>query len=171
MTDLMRWQMGDPARIYERKEAQAHKQAERAIRKAAQNPFEDTMTDDQSADIDHLIQEWHYYERLDRPQLGVPPCSVYAKDYRTSDNKRYGEDASEDSDMALLSIKAEAVGACVHELPAIHQHAIQNWLRNRRAKVEVFRHPRLGTPAQAIQLYIDAKVLLLPMLRRRELVR
>lgn len=132
---------------------------------------EPVLTQDQSEAISQLIKEWHDYEKLDRPQLGVPPCSVYAKDYRTSDNKRFGDDASEDSDMALMGIRADAVAACVHELTSIHQHAIQNWLRNRAARADVFRHPRLGTPEQAIQLYIEAKQKLLPMLKARDLVR
>lgn len=171
MADLTRFEMGDPALIYERNEARAIRQAQKAIRKAAQNPFEDTMTDDQSADIDHLIQEWHAYARLYRPALGVPTCSVYAKDYRTSETKRYGNDAADDSDLALMAIKAEAFEACFNELALLHRLAIQNHLRNLDAGASVIRNPRLGTPAQAAMLYVEAKEALLPRLRNKELVR
>ena len=169
MTWTRQFQLGDPAIVYERMETHAHRQAKKAIRKA-QNPFEDDMTEDQSTQIEELLMLWYEHTLSYRPRLGAPGVSAYAKDYRTSETKRSDSDLRDDADDKLDKIKADSVEACVDSLPVLQKSAVEMHCRAKHSGASVIRNPRL-TLEQHHEYYLAAKVALLPMFKRRELVR
>lgn len=176
----MRWQMGDPALVYERKEAQANNQMQREIdrarksskqqiaKKALESLFMGNyMTQDEIDQVENLLLTWHDYENAYRLALGAPRVSPSCRGYDAGEIHEDGYDR----DAKLNKIKAEAVDACIDTLKLIYRVAITTHLRNKRAKMAIFRHPMLGTPEQAHQWYLDAAALLWPLLKNKELVR
>lgn len=167
MADLTRFEMGDPALIYERNEARAIRQAQKAIRKAAQNPFEDTMTQTQSDEIEALLLEWYRWTRAQRELLGYSRVSPMFRGADSSDV----HDTGDDVDARIHAATAESVDFCVNQLDMYQSAAIQVHCRNAEAGNAVHRNPRLGTIKHTREKYLEAKELLFPLMVREGLVR
>ncbi len=73
-----------------------------------------------------------------------------------------------DRDELLERITAEAVEACVDELPVMQRAAISVHMRNRTTRQAVHRNPRIEDQHRAYQ---EAKMALRPKLKRKGLVK
>lgn len=156
---LTRADCDDPALIYERKQEreQRHKRLSKGVR----------MTQDESAQVEALLLTWYLHERAYTPQLGAPRVSPSCRGHDSGDIHADGDDR----DALLARLTAESVESCVDELTILHRMAIQTRMRNKLSGVAVFRNPRLGSPAQAHEIYQEAKAALWPKFRRKGLVR
>lgn len=123
------------------------------------------MTQDQSDEIEGLLEEWYGWARAQREFLGHSRISPMFRNIDWSEV----HDTGADVDDRLHNITAEMVDACLGELKVLERAAIEVHLRNKTAAV--FRNPRLGTQAQHHQAYLDAKERLFPIMRRKGLVR
>lgn len=123
------------------------------------------MNQETSERIEELLQIWYDWENSYRPALGAPSVSCYSKSHRASD----GSSDPDAADEKLNRIKAEAVDACVDELPWQQRSSIEMHFHNKRARHQIFRNPRL-TPEQQHMFYQAAKADLLPGLRKKELL-
>src|SRR5690606_38787562 len=99
---MERWMMGDPARVYERMEQM------RARRKSA-------MTQDQSAEVEALLDEWYGWARAQREFLGHSRISPM---FRNADSSEV-HDTGGDIDARLHNITAEMVDTCLNELKVL----------------------------------------------------
>ena len=151
MTWTERWQRMDPCSVLERKQ-------EMALRRVR------GMTQDQSDEVEALLDEWYGWARAQREFLGHSRISPM---FRNVDSSEV-HDSGDDVDNRLHNITAEMVDSCLGQLKVLERAAIEMHMRNKVAAV--FRNPRLGTPAQQHQAYLDAKERLFPILRRKGLV-
>ncbi|MBN9641737.1 MAG: hypothetical protein J0I68_24585 [Achromobacter sp.] len=122
------------------------------------------MTREESDQVEALIMEWYHWSRGYRPKLGVGRVSAFARGM-TAD-EAYDD---EDVDARLAAARGEQTELCIDELPWQQRSAIGVHAGNRAAGARVFSNPRL-TPEQQHAAYQEAKVALLPALRRRGLV-
>lgn len=167
---LHRWEMGDPAKVYEQKEAA---QLKRQIRKATVDPFGavwvnkvKVMTREESEQIEELLMRWYEWARAYRPALGAPRVSPYGRGVESSDVYSDGDDV----DARIAAADAEAVDACLNELTWQARAAVGIHIANRAAGAEVYRNPRM-TAEESHQHYQQAKMDLLPLLQRRGMLR
>lgn len=144
--------MGDPAKVYERMEDM------RLRRKSI-------MTPEQNEEVEALLEEWYGWARAQREFLGHSKISPMFRNIDWSEV----HDTGSDVDARLHNITAEMVDACLGELMVLERAAIEMNMRNKAQAV--FRNPRLGTPQQQHQAYLDAKERLFPILRRKGLVK
>ncbi|AMG38448.2 hypothetical protein AL504_21910 [Achromobacter xylosoxidans] len=145
----------------------ASRPAERAGRPQAaqgQNQKGQSMTREESDQVEALIMEWYHWSRGYRPALGVGRVSAFARGMTA--NEAYDD---EDVDARLAAARGEQTELCIDELPWQQRSAIGVHAGNRAAGARVFSNPRL-TPEQQHAAYQEAKVALLPALRRRGLV-
>lgn len=122
------------------------------------------MTQDQSDDIEALLDEWYGWARAQREFLGHSKVSPM---FRQVDSSEVHDDGFL-IDEKLHSVTAEMVDACLNELAVLERAAIDVHLRNKVAAVH--RNPRLGTVEQQHRAYLDAKERLFPILKRKGLV-
>ena len=128
------------------------------------------MTPDQSAEIEELLEIWYRWNRVYRAALGAPRAAPYARDSQSGDGEGECEDDDEATDARLDAETAEQVEACIDSLPDWrHRSAIGLSMANKHGP-KVFRHNRYNIE-QAHALYQEAKKILMPMLRRRQLMR
>lgn len=168
----------NPEHVLERKqerEQRQHAKSRQGKQERARAGIEqlfkgEDMTQDESLEIEELLMIWYKQALSYWPQLDVPAASVYAKDYRTSETKRHGNDASDDADEKLNTIIAESVEACLDSLQALQRSAVEMHCAAKHSGCSVIRNPRM-TLEQHHQQYQAAKRELWPMFRRRELMR
>ncbi|MGB3290952.1 MAG: hypothetical protein WBA83_16895 [Burkholderiaceae bacterium] len=158
----------DPMLVLERKQEQAARskpgKQERA-RQGIEALFKrELMTQDESEHIEELLLVWYRYERAYMPALGAPRVSVSCKGHDPGEI----HDDGDDRDAKLARATAEAVEACVDELPVMQRAAIGVHMRNRTAGMSVHRSPRIEDKHQAYQ---EAKLALWPKLKRKGLMR
>lgn len=146
---LESWQYMDPAKVLERMESR---------QRGSQ------MTQDQSDDIEALLEEWYGWARAQREHLGHSKVSPM---FRQVDSSEVHDDGFA-IDERLHNITAEMVDACLNELGVMERAAIDVHLRNKVARVH--RNPRLGTVEQQHRAYLDAKERLFPILKLKGLV-
>lgn len=145
----------------------APRPAERADRPQAaqgQNQKGQNITREESDQVEALIMEWYHWSRGYRPKLGVGRVSAFVRGM-TAD-EAYDD---EDVDARLAATRGEQTELCIDELPWQQRSAIGLHAGNKAAGARVFSNPRL-TPEQQHAAYQEAKVALLPALRRRGLV-
>lgn len=160
----------DPMLVLERKqEREARSKGRRDRAKAGlQALFEgEAMTQDESLQVEELLQVWFDYEDSYRPALGAPRVSPSCRGHDPGNV----HDTGDDRDAKLNKITAEAVGACVDELHYLQRAAIGVHFRNKRVGVSVHRNPRLGSFEEVHEKYQEAKLALWPKLKRKGLVR
>jgi len=150
-TAMERWMMGDPAKVCERME-------EIRMRRPS------AMTQEQSEEVEALLGEWYGWARAQREFLGHSRVSPMFRNIDWSEV----HDTGTDVDSRLHSITAEMIEACLGELKVLERSAIEVHLRNQTMRVH--RNPRLGTPEENHQAYLDAKERLFPILKRKGLV-
>ena len=85
-----------------------------------------------------------------------------------SDLDAYGDD--DDTDAKLNRYVAEQVDVCLSTLPVDLRAAVGIRLRNKDVPNQVFRNPRCSPEEQHLR-YQKAKDPLLPMLRKRDVIR
>ncbi len=110
------------------------------------------MTDDESAQVEDLLQVWYAWTSRYRPALGAPRASIYARGSESSDV--YAD--ADDVDARIEAEQARQVDACIDTLSTLHKSVVGIHAANRYAGRAVFRNPRL-TPAATHALYLEAK--------------
>lgn len=163
-----RWMYGDPELILERKQerrARLKKGRQQEARAALEALFSGGgMTQDESEQIEDLLQVWYDYEASYMPALGAPRISPSCRGY----NPGGVHETADDRDSKLNRITAEAVSSCIDELHYLQRAAIGVHFRNKYAGVSVHKNPRIEEQHQAYQ---DAKISLLPKLNRKGLIK
>lgn len=169
MTWQRRWELGDPAKVYERIEGMRS----RRQGPIKQDPFGAlwrkgviVMTRDESEQIEELLLTWYYWAQAHREQLGY---SRVSPGFQYADSSDVHED-DEDRDARLNRLVAEQVDACLNGLPVELRAAVGLHTANRAAGADVYRNPRCSAEEQH-RRYQEAKLQLLPLLRRRDLVK
>jgi len=173
MTALERWRYADPEKVYERIEQaeqkrqarSPHGRAQRARAGIEQLFSEERMTPDESDKIEQLLETWYDYETGYTPKLGAPRMSVSCRDFEPTAGDTH--DTGSDRDELLARLTAEAVGACIDELPYLQRAAISVHCRNKQAGMSIHRNPRIEDQHAAYQ---EAKAALAPLLRRKGLL-
>jgi len=165
-----RWERGDPAKVYERREASARAKDLRTLKV---DPFgsvymrgKEVMTRDESEQIEELLLTWYYWAQAHREQLGY---SRVSPGFQSADSGEVYDDGDE-RDAKLNRYNAEQVDICLNTLPVELRAAVGLQTANRAAGNEVFKNPRCSQEQQH-RRYQDAKLQLLPSLRRRNLVK
>ena len=162
---LPRWAMGDPAEVHERLEGIRRRQAQKEPRGIESLFREATMTQDESAQIEDLLMDWYSWAKAYRPALGGPRVSAYCRGARAGDV----HSDTDEVDARLAAVKAEQVDVCLNELSWQHRAAVGIHTANREARQQVYRNPRMNGQQQH-EAYQQAKLALLPKLRRRGLI-
>ncbi|KBA63631.1 hypothetical protein, partial [Mycobacterium tuberculosis] len=121
---------------------------------------------DESEQLEELLMTWYHWARAHREHLGY---SRVAPGFQgVSDLDGYGDD--DETDAKLNRYVAEQVDVCLSSLPVELRAAVGISLRNKDVPNQVFRNPRCGLQEQHYR-YQLAKEKLLPMLRRRDLLK
>ena len=124
------------------------------------------MTDDESAQVEDLLQVWYAWTSRYRPALGAPRASIYARGSESSDV--YAD--ADDVDARIEAEQARQVDACIDTLSTLHKSAVGIHAANRYVGHVVFRNPRL-TPEATHILYLEAKRSIFSMLVSRGMVK
>lgn len=168
MTWQHRYELGDPFEVLARKQAKQARTKQGRQEKAKRGLEAlfggEALTQDQSEQVEALLDTWYGYERAYMPALGAPRVSVSCRGFDPGDVY----ESSDDRDAKLEKVTAEAVEACVDELPVLQRAAIGVHMRNKQVKAGVHRNPRIEDQHRAYQ---DAKAALFPKLKRKGLVR
>lgn len=170
---LPKWAMGDPALVCERLEEYRRRpqkprlsRQEQARQGLEQLFSEDHMTKDESEQLEELLMTWYHWAKAHREHLGH---SRVAPGFQgVSDLDAYGDD--DDTDAKLNRYVAEQVDVCLSTLPVDLRAAVGISLRNKDVPNQVFRNPRCTVEEQH-QRYQQAKDELLPMLRKRDMIK
>ncbi|WP_240806363.1 hypothetical protein [Achromobacter dolens] len=170
---LRRWERDDPAKVLERKQdQQIRRRAWVNWKEIRIDPFgavwfgkEQVMTREESEQIEALVMVWFRWTRAYRPNLGVGRVSIYARGMRES-----VETDADEIDQRLAATQAEQVDVCIDSLRWQLRAAIGIHAGNKAAGACVFSNPRL-TPEQQHAAYQEAKAELMPLLRKRGLIR
>lgn len=161
----------DPMIVLERKQerqSRSKQSREARARASLEALFEgESMTQDESMQVEELLSVWYDYEASYIPALGAPRVSPSCRGHDPGKVHETGDDR----DAKLNKITAEAVGSCVDELHYLQRAAIGVHFRNQRAGVSVHRNPRLGGIEGQHEKYQEAKLALWPLLKRKALVR
>lgn len=173
MVWLRRRERDDPAKVLERKQdQQIRRRAWVNWKEIRIDPFgavwfgkEQVMTREESEQIEALVMVWYRWTRAYRPNLGFGRISIYA---RGVSDATCGDE--EEIDQRLAAVQAEQVELCIDALRWQLRAAVGIHAGNKAAGACVFRNPRL-TPQQQHAAYQEAKAELLPLLRRRGLVK
>lgn len=174
MSELMRWEYGDPARILERR--QEMREAARPFVKWADirvDPFgavwfggKQAMTRDESEQIETLVMHWYRWTSMYRPHLSGPRMSAFAREAASD----YVHESREDMDARLEAMTAEQVDVCIDALRWQLRSAIGIHAANKAAGNQVYENPRM-TRDQQHAAYQEAKAELLRPLIARGLVK
>jgi len=124
------------------------------------------MTQDESEQIEELILVWYYWSKAHREQLSYSRVSPGFEHAQTHDVY----DDNDDRDAKLNRYNAEQVDVCLNTLDVLLRAAVGLHAANKAAGASVFSSPRL-TREEQHAMYKVAKEALLPMLRKRLLIR
>lgn len=171
MTWSRQYELRDPAVVCERIEEEEQRRYARSRQGKTEKAkigieqlfARESMTQDESEQIERLLVVWYDYENAYRPPLGAPRMSVSCRDHEAGEV----HDTGADRDDKLERLTAEAVGSAIDELPYLQRAAIGVHCRNARAAAQVHRNPRIADQHAA---YHDAKAALAPLLRRKGLL-
>jgi hypothetical protein len=172
MRALMRWQMGDPAKVYERMEEGRLRGDRRGL---MEDPFGAlwrkgviVMTRDESEQIEELLLTWYRWAKPYTPVRGAPRVSPYGRN--TSPDAGNVHDDQDEVDARIAAAEAETVDACLNDLTWESRAAVGIHVANKAAGAQVYRNARM-TVEESHQAYQQAKVDLLPLLHRRGMMR
>jgi len=170
MSRALPWFMyQDPAIVCEQQQAWRNNQARRkqAPAMTINDLFSEVpVTKDESAQLEELLMIWYHWSRAHREQLGYSRVSPGFKDADTSDVY----DDADDQDAKINRYIAEQVDVCLSTLPVEQRAAVGIHTANAAAGNAVYRNPRMSSEQQHVA-YQAAKATLLPMLRKRDLVK
>lgn len=136
------------------------------VSKSKQSEVTMPMTEDQSAQVEDLLQVWYAWTMRYRPALGAPRASIYARGSESSDV--YAD--ADEIDARIEAEQARQVDACIDTLSPLHKSVVGIHAANTYAGQVVFRNPRL-TVEQLHALYRDANRLLFSLLINRGLLK
>jgi hypothetical protein len=159
------WRWKDPALVYERIEARNQRQ-ERAAQRLNNLFKEPAMTRDESLEVEELLMTWYHWCQSHREFLGasrVAPGFSHMESNETYDD-------GEETDAKIDRFNAEQVNLCFDILPVSQKAAIGVHTANKAAGADVFRNPRM-TAAESHAIYQQAKEDLLPLLRKRGIIK
>lgn len=167
------WERMDPLEVVARRQARDQRKADSSkegrqvlAREGLEALFGEGMTDDQSQKLEQYLEIWFEYERAYRPHLGAPRVSTY---YRGAQSTEVHSDRDE-SEHRYEKMVAEAVSACMDELPWQQRSAITIHCEARKSGASVIRNPRM-TIEEHHQQYQAGKLAIFGMPRMRELMR
>ena len=192
--NVEKWQMRDPMLVLQSKQEHELKRmcTGCAHEHANQTPFGDTrmsclaghsygrkcrdymerisMTLEQSDEIEDLLAIWFDWSESYRPALGAPRASPFARMAPSTSIEHDPADAADAADERINAKLAEQVDLCIDGLPGVqYRAAIGMSMRNKRGPA-VWRSNRRNIEEQH-HVYQQAKELLMPLLRKRELMR
>ena len=128
------------------------------------------MTHDESQQIEQMLLAWYAWQKSWAPALGAGRAAPSCREFRISKQWLSQDERREIEERAAAKHQAEQVDVCVSALGDWrHRAAIQVSMRNKVAGAAVFRSPRLD--GKDHEYYQEAKATLLPMLRKRGLIR
>ena len=166
------WQYQDPEKVLMQKQAAAHNRATRR-QPAKEDPFgamwigrEQVMTREESDGIEDLLLTWYEWARGYQPALGMPRIAPYGRNAGTDDTRTEGDEV----DSRLNAYTAEQVDLCLDNLTWQMKSAVGIHVANKSAGNAVFKNPRMTVEEQHAA-YLEAKIQLLPLLRKRSLLR
>jgi hypothetical protein len=129
------------------------------------------MTQDESAQVEELLLEWHRWQSCYKPALGAPRCAPTFRDCQSGNVWLNVQEQAEAADEKIWKRNCEAVEFCVDTLPTWqHRASIQVSMHNKRVGHSVFSNPRLS-PEESHRFYQEAKDLLLPRFVARGLIK
>lgn len=168
---LPRWAMGDPALVCERLEGMKRKgprlsRQEEAGKGLEQLFSEDHMTKDESEQLEELLMTWYHWEKAQRDNLGYR--TVAPGFQGVSDLDGYGD--TDETDAKINRYIGQQVALCIAMLDLELRVSIGFSMKNKDAPNKVFINPRCSREEQH-RRYQEAKDKLLPMLRRRDLIK
>ena len=128
------------------------------------------MTQDESQEIEELLLAWYAWQASWSPALGAGRVDPTCRGFQISKQWLNQDERRELEERAALKRQAEQVEVCVSDLEDWrHRAAIQVSMKNKTCGAEVFRSARLD--GMDHEYYQEAKAALLPMLRKRGLIR
>lgn len=128
------------------------------------------MTQDESQQIEELLLAWYAWQASWAPALGAGRADPSCRDFQISNQWLDQDERRELEERAAIKRQSEQVDVCVSSLEDWrHRAAIQVSMKNKACKADVFRSPRLD--GKDHEYYQEAKAALLPMLRKRGLIR
>ncbi|MBV7502084.1 hypothetical protein [Achromobacter sp. ACM05] len=170
---LPKWAMGDPALVCERLEELRRRpqkprlSRQEIARQGLEQLFsEDHMTKDESEQLEELLMTWYHWEKAQRDNLGYR--AVAPGFQGVSDLDGYGD--TDETDAKINRYIGQQVALCVAMLDLELRVAIGFSMKNKDAPNKVFINPRCSREEQH-RRYQEAKDKLLPMLRRRDLIK
>lgn len=128
-----------------------------------------SFTSSEAQKADELLLEYHDWSEQYRPSLGVPRAAASCQQARSS---RQWEDSTEASCGRLHVTQMETVEFCLDQLPTAIQGIIQREMKGRADRRDAWRErgsqkvwrQRDVFPSIA---YVDARSLLIPIMRKR----
>lgn len=149
----------DPAKIAEENEIAALRRQKRKH----PNPFEERpMTQNESAQMEELLQIWWRHNRAYRPALDAPPACPFTREAKSDDTYTDGDEI----DSRIAAEQAEQMEAEIDLLPFMHRAALGVTVGNKVLGNTIFKNPRISREEQH-QMYQEAKEqLLMPFVRR-----
>lgn len=158
----------DPMLVLERKqerEARSRQGRRERAKAGLEALFEGgSMTQDESQQVEELLQIWYDYEAAYMPALGAPRVSPSCRGH----DPGKVHDTGDDRDAKLNKITAKAVESCVDQLHYLQRAAIGVHFRNKKAGAASHGNPRIE---EQHAKYQEAKLALWPLLKRKGLVR
>lgn len=167
-TLMERWRFGDPAKVYERIEAQRRRRSATRQHKAKEGLkalFGDGMTEDQSAKLEEYLMIWYDYERAYRPHLGAPRVSSYYRGVPSTG----GLSDRDEAEHRYEKMIAETISACMDELPWQQRSAISIHCEVKRTGASIVRNSHM-TIEEHLAHYRAGKQAIFEMPRMRELL-
>jgi hypothetical protein len=115
---------------------------------------------DDTAKADALLMEHYFWQKSWREKLGYGNA---APECRQSRSSRQWDSTAEIVDEAVTHLEMEAVDWCMDEIGGEYRQAIGVEMRNREAKVSVWRPTTKRT-------YTEAVAIIIPLMRRKNLL-
>lgn len=126
------------------------------------------LTEDQSNEIEDLLRIWYEWNRTYGLALGAPRAAPYARE--TPPEKGNVHDDAEIVEERINQDIASAVEWCLDALPEQKYRSAVGLTMANKYGPSVFRSNRYSLEERH-EIYQEAKRLLMPLLRRRELMR
>ncbi len=107
------------------------------------------VTDDDIDSVlaDRLLERWHYYTSIWRPNLGTPRIAPYCKQSKSS---RQYEQISDLNANSMSKKELEDIDYCVAKLETRHSAAIGIEMKNRQVGARVWRCERASSYGEAL---------------------
>ncbi|AHG63171.1 hypothetical protein [Advenella mimigardefordensis] len=120
------------------------------------------MTQNESAQMEELLQVWWRHNRAYRPALDAPKACPFTREAKPDDTYIDGDEI----DARIAANQAEQMEAEIDLLPFMHRAALSVTVGNKVLGNTIFKNPRISREEQH-RMYQEAKEqLLMPFVRR-----